>query len=144
VPRRYVTIGLSLVLCLLFIFLVMLRARVNPLNAQANAGAQLACMYTGETWNGKPVYMLQNSSSTTLHFITVESWRGDNLTVLSIGHAPALRDALAALHSPPYSLPSHAQLWFVGATTPPTRITVIWLVDGQATYANLKVKVAQP
>lgn len=95
-------------------------------------------LYTGEHWNGKPVYVLENNSSQTLNTFVIQSWSGANLPLLAVATPPHVNNELRPLNHPPYTIPPHAKVWFIGPNVPPIQMTVLWLEDGQAHYVNLK------
>jgi hypothetical protein len=104
----------------------------------ASPGWIIRC--TERTWHGKPVYQLINTSEATLQRVTIWNWSKELLPVVHVGPVDnRMASDQSPLSSPPYDVPSHQSLWFVGSIPPPAQFIVEWQVSGQHHHAYLNV-----
>jgi len=95
-------------------------------------------------WEGRPVYVLTNRSSTVLQHIVIRSWEGDLLPVLSIGPRAPSSIPQRPLADPPYTLKPGWSLWFVGQEQPWPRYVVNWLDQGVNAYQVVSARLVSP
>jgi hypothetical protein len=94
----------------------------------------LACIQLRGTWNGDPVYALENKSDEPLRYITVSSWSEQILPIIGVGKtngAPNLERTTP--FPPPVLLPGHQVAWFAGPRVKagaPRYFVVTWLMHG--------------
>ncbi|SIS71102.1 hypothetical protein [Alicyclobacillus vulcanalis] len=96
-------------------------------------------------WEGRPVYVLTNASSTVLQHLVIRSWEGDLLPLLYIARtAPAVPPTRPLAH-PPYALSPGWSVWFVGQEQPWPRYVINWLTPaGVNEYQVVSARLVSP
>lgn len=141
---RRLQLGLTLAgLTILMLGASYARAHADTriLRTDAPGAPRLVVVPANDTWQGKPVFILENESQAPLDHITIQSWSEQLLPVLWIGSSQqsSAIDRSLSVQAPPYNLPAGGQLWFTGPTEPPAKFSVAWLAGGHALYENLAV-----
>ncbi|WP_206885153.1 MULTISPECIES: hypothetical protein [Alicyclobacillus] len=95
-------------------------------------------------WEGRPVYVLTNRSSSVLTHIVIRSWEGDLLPILYIGPRAPSSVPPRPLADPPYTLEPGWSMWFVGQEQPWPRYVINWLDQGVNSYQVVSARLVSP
>ncbi|GLV12956.1 hypothetical protein Heshes_06400 [Alicyclobacillus hesperidum] len=144
-------------LMLMSVFFVVIRV-MGPLSADVagrphsavrdsvsqNAAPVLELSATGWTWNGRPVYRVQNLSNRVLSHVSITSWQGDLLPLLAISRESPKSMPEQPLAQPPYQVPPGNSAWFVGEDEGRPRYVVSWLANGEEAYEVVTTRLVSP
>ncbi|GMA57006.1 hypothetical protein C7445_11369 [Alicyclobacillus sacchari] len=118
-------------------------AQRTLLSEDAVSALQLSA--TGWTWNGRPVYRVENLSNHVLSHVTITSWQGDLLPILAISGDSPRTVPKYPLTNPPYKLPPGYSAWFVGEDEGRPRYVVSWLaIGGKEAYEVVSARLVSP
>ncbi|MDQ0190438.1 hypothetical protein JI721_07920 [Alicyclobacillus cycloheptanicus] len=101
---------------------------------------RLHVAYTGKSWRGQPLYVLENESTQALQNLQIFNWNNDPLPLLWVGSRPPNEYEQAnSTVQPPLTLAPGQQVWFEMSERPPQKLTVMWLGDQHAIYETVNV-----
>lgn len=114
--------------------LLAMTARAQTLHVHVHRATStrrpaLTIVSTQETWFGKPIFAMTNNSSFTLRHVALKSWSYQLLPILAIAKTMPTNwpSKNAGLGVPPYHLPPHETLWFVGPNQSPAHFNLYWI-----------------
>ncbi|MBX5435824.1 MAG: hypothetical protein IRZ33_01250 [Alicyclobacillaceae bacterium] len=107
--------------------------------ADAAEASALILSPAEQTWQGVPVFRLDNQLPRPLQHMTIIGWSGNPLPILGLadpGTDQTKRPPLdLAPLPPPYTLPAGGSVWFADGDPAPVDVTVTWMERGRARYA---------